>query len=360
MSKLEVGSHNLAPVTYQALLEAISHTLKNSGSSLRITPSGIFFDLDTIANRVASQFATSNRYPYEQREGMIYASIHAIDIEEKTAFSDQVESLVVKELQDLLLKALQEQKYGSIEQYIQSLLKPIAEYSNARIDAGIKYPLTKAVELEKQRLHLRPRKTTDTPWLKGHKLTLHIKHIRSFHQQVIDSICAYLEQSKVEDEDVADTREALDEMAKKSSSPLGQLQDLVVKRSLARIQREAKVRYLAYLQQGMQDWKSAKKSEGMRLLGTLIKRLQLLDSYIRTGVDGQGIDYGHFQVTYQDTIFNYCDLFARADAFDSLPIITEVEGTLGETTDLIQGAKTFTFGLKLKLNGPVQVHVSST
>jgi hypothetical protein len=70
-------------------------------------------------------------------------------------------------------------------------------------------------------------------------------------------------------------------MAKKPNSPLNLLHDTVVKKSVARIQREAKVKYLAYLYEGLKEWKFSKKEEGMKLLDVLIKRLQLLNNYIR-------------------------------------------------------------------------------
>ncbi len=147
-----------------------------------------------------------------------------------------------------------------------------------------------------------------------------------------------------------ETREVLEAMAKKANSSFSQLRSIVIKESLARIQRDASIKYLRYLYRGIREQKANSAEEGMKLLGNLIRRLGMLDAYIR-----QEKDDAHYKVTYQETIFNYRDLFSRADAFNMLPIITEIEGFLGESTDREQGAKTFVSGLKLKLNGQVQI-----
>jgi hypothetical protein len=346
MSTLEEGIDNLTTVQYKDLLELIAQTLGKNERLISIPSSTIVFDIDRIAQDVATQIAASNKYPFANRDGTTYASIHLPDIAKKEAFSDQVE-LVVYEIQKSLQAKLGSRSIG---EYATSLLKPVSDFSGEA--AGLHYPLGKAATIEKQRLHLSPKKTGDVPWLKGHKLTLHVKDIKAFDTQLISGICSYIEHQNVcDEEEVEETREVLEAMAKKAYSPFSRLRAIVIKESLARIQREAKVKYLHYLYRGIGEWKAAGKEEGMKLLGNLIRRLRMLDAYIR-----QEKDDASYKVTYQDNIFNYRDLFSRADAFDMLPIITEVEGFLGESTNREQGAKTFVSGLKLKLNGQVQVH----
>ena len=98
---------------------------------------------------------------------------------------------------------------------------------------------------------------------------------------------------------------------------------------MARIQRDAKVRYLRYLLKGIEEWKKrsieggkqgpqiAKDTHALHLFTLLIDRLEMLESYIRQ----TDKDTGSYQVTYQRQTFNYRDLFARADALNALPII---------------------------------------
>ncbi len=275
MSTIEEATDNLSPVSYKEIVEIISQNLKKSQQLLwaksSSTSTSLRFDIDQLALSVAQQLASSNRYPFENRSGTTYASIHMPTGVEKEAFSEQIQQLVVRELQSLIQAQVGP---GSIEQFVTSLLKPIRAFSDKNI-VGLHYPLEKSYPFEKRKLHLEPIKTTDDPWLKGHKLTLHVRDINTFIAQVVQGICNYLEQQQVCDrEDLEDTRNALGEMANNPKSPLRRLQDHVTKQSLARIQREAKVWYLAYLHQAMQrTWKAQDKEEGMKLLGTLIRRL---------------------------------------------------------------------------------------
>jgi hypothetical protein len=358
MSTLEVGLDNLSTVDYQDKLEAIARTLKKTDKLLTLKPHSITFDIDKLADKVAEQFATSNRYPFENKDGTIYASIHMPTTDKKEAFSRQLERLIIQELrnyfQQALLQASLEQR--SIEQYATNLLKPISEFSvsnfSSRTATDLKYTLGRQISFEKQRLHLRPRQSDTQPWLQGHKLTIQVNDIQAFDQQLIEGICNFLRLRQVEDDEIEDARETLQIMAKKEDSPFSQLRSIVVKESLARIQRTARIQYLEYLYSAMKARKvtNKEKLDGLRLLKSLILRLRCIGDYI------QREDDGHYQVAYQGSRVNLRDLFSRADAFDPLPIITEVEGSLGESTDYLQGAKTFVNGLKLKLNGPVQIH----
>lgn len=354
MSTLVEGTDNLSPVKYGYLLEAISQHIKASvkdGSLMQIksAPASISlrFVIDKIAEDVSKQFASSNKYPFTEKEGTVYACVHMPTSAEKDAFSNQVQRLIIQELQT----ALQTQAVsGSIEQMVTNLLKPISTFSD-KTAAGLHYPLEKVYLFEKRRLHVQPKKAEDDPWLKGHKLTLRVEDIKSFVDQVIQGICAFLDQNACAKEDIDEARETLVMMARHPKSSLYRLQESITKESLARIQREARVLYLSYLYEGMKTWKTEKKAEGMKLLDILVQRLKAIDAFIR-----QEKEDAWYQVTYQDTACNFRALFSRADAFDMLPIISEIEGFLGESTDQLKGAKTFVSGLRLKLNGPVQIH----
>src|SRR5438132_8510699 len=346
MSTLEEGEDNLASVHYKELLEVIARTLGKKDKLISVLSSSIVFDIDRLAQDVATQIASNTSYPFENKDGTTYASTHLPDVAKKEAFSHQVEQ-VLRELQKILQASLGSRRFA---EYARSLLKPITAFSGE--PAGLRYPLSKPATLEKRRLHLRPKKTADIPWLKGHKLTLQVKDINAFDSQLIQGICTYIERQNVcDEEELEETREVLEAVAKKANSSFSQLRSIVIKESLARIQRDAKIKYLLYLYRGIKERKAnSSTEEGMKLLYNLIRRVRMLDAYIR-----QEKDDAHYKVTYQETMFNYRDIFSRADAFDMLPIITEIEGFLGESTDRGQGAKTFVSGLKLKLNGQVQI-----
>ncbi len=364
MSNIEDINHNLSSVNYEHLLDALIEEIQKNERSVEVRDTALVFDVDIVADSVAQRFKESKDYPFENKGGTTYATIHNRELAQKEVFSKKIQ-MVKAQLQTLFLKKLEQKQPVP---YLTDLLTPITSFTN-NTPVGLSYPLDKPQSIEKQRLHLSTSIQHTDPWLKAHKLTLQVKDIRTFDAQITQGICSYLESVGCESEEVEDTRTTLEEMARKPLSGLGILREAVVKQSVARIHREAKVRYLRYLLEGMKEWKKVRTmpdsssegntslsevEQGVVLLHNFIRRLQGLDAYIR-----QEKEKGYFQVRYQGTPVNYLDLFSREDAFDPLPIIPEVDGFLGESTDQLHGSKTFVSGLKLKLNGSVQVHGGS-
>ncbi len=364
MSGIEEVTHNLSSVDYKQLLEALTEEIQQHNTCVETRANTLIFDIDALADVVSQRFATSKEYPFDGRAGTTYATVHALELAQKDAFNKQVQN-VRAELQKLFLSKLEQETPNA---YLSKLLTPITDFTSNK-PSGLSYPLDKLEPIEKQHLHLSTQMLQSDPWLKAHKVTLHVKDILTFDTQITESVCAYLASMSCENDDIEDTRTTLIVATKKPTSKLSQLREAIVKQSVARIHREAKVRYLRYLLDGMDEWKKIRTKlgsspeektsqsevgDGIVLLNNLIRRLQGLDAYIR-----QDKDKGHFQVSYQGTPANYIDIFSREDAFDPLPIIPEVDGFLGESTDQMQGAKTFVSGLKLKLNGAVQVHGGS-
>jgi len=93
MSTLEYGQDDLSSVDYESLIGAITQALSRCKIPT-LDERSISFDLDTIANDVAVQFARSNKYPFENKDGTTYASIHFPTIDKKDAFSAQIRQLV--------------------------------------------------------------------------------------------------------------------------------------------------------------------------------------------------------------------------------------------------------------------------
>lgn len=358
-------------MNYEDFLEAIGKTLQRLARSQKPEDRYLYaretyfsFDLDKVAERVALQFANSNNYPFELRDGLNFATIHTLELESKDTFRHQLQQFVVDVLKQQVEQKLSESPVNkTLADYARSLLVPVAQLS-AQQAKGSSYSLRKEYTLEKKRLHVQPQKPDGMPWLKAHKLTLTVQKIDGFAQQITEGICELLVQKRCDEEDVEEVREVLQDEAKQKQSNLGQLQEILVKESVARIQRDAKVRYLRYLLKGIEEWKkrsieggkqgpqSAKDRQALHLFTLLIDRLEMLDTYIRQA----DRDTGYYQVTYQCQTFNYRDLFARADALNALPIITEIDGFLGESTDKERREKTFVSGIKMKLNGGVHAH----
>lgn len=372
MSSIEYNDQLLSPVNYEELLQAIRAELqkqtkigeqKKSADYLSLKGGKLSFDIDVIADAVAQKFANSNRYPFEIRDGLNYASVHALDINEKSDFSHDLRQKIIDELRTQLVSRMEKElKYRSLERYTAKLLTPIDTFIRDRA-AGLSYPLKKQHKLEKRSLHASEAVAEkDEIVLKAHKLTLNVTNIDSFNEQIVESINTYIEQyNECDEDDIADVQENLASAQVQEKSNLNQLKDIVLKESVARIHREARVRYMHYLAAGMQEWMQSKQPQSenakalrkaIALLGILIRRLQGLDAYIRQ----TGKAYSDYTVYYNKNEFNLRDIFARADAFNALPIITEIDGFLGENTDAKRRSKVFTSGVKMKLNGEVYNH----
>ncbi|HYL43637.1 MAG TPA: hypothetical protein VEU97_09655, partial [Ktedonobacteraceae bacterium] len=234
---------NLSAVDYSDKIRGIIQALRQSTKEPSVGSTSISFDIDKIAHKVATTYVSDTRYPFENKQGTTYASTYFPDIAKKTAFSNQIKDLE-KEVVQLIQGALQAKfQHRDIGIFAKSLLKPVADFSHAPA-AGLKYPLTKALPLEKQKLHLHPQKTSQEPWLKGHKLTIEVKDITRFDEQLIEGICAFItRQNTCNNEEIDDARESLEIMSQKANSSFTQLRKAVIKESLARIQREAKIYY---------------------------------------------------------------------------------------------------------------------
>ncbi|WP_126602045.1 hypothetical protein [Dictyobacter aurantiacus] len=363
MSSIEYNDQQLSPVNYKELLEAIQAELQKQakvGKHLFLEKDKVIFDVDIIANAVAEKFADSNHYPFEIRDGLSHASVHALDINEKSDFSHDLQRTILAELHTQIAQCMST-KHHSLGQYVSTLLKPMDVFVQNK-PAGLSYPINKEHTLEKRSLHANENLSKDDTWLKAHKLTLSVTNIDSFNQQIVDSINTYIENyDGCDEDDIADVRENLISAQNQEKSNLNQLKNIVLQDSVARIHREAKVCYLRYLGRGLMEWQKSKQphsqneknvSKAILLLGNLIRRLQSLDAYIRQADKA----YSEYTVYFRQQEFNYRDLFARADAFNALPIIPEIDGFLGENTDANRQTKTFTSGVKMKFNGEVHNH----
>src|SRR5437763_6620364 len=112
---------------------------------------------------------------------MSFATIHALDLDEKETFSEQIKRLIAQELRTHLLAAIQtsSSKQNTLVSYANSLLAPLTNFQGKQA-TGLAYPLGNAYEIQTKRLHIQPQKPSSTPWLKAHKLTLRVHNVNSF------------------------------------------------------------------------------------------------------------------------------------------------------------------------------------
>lgn len=363
MNTLEEISDHRSPVDYHFLLQEIDKIVKKApGNLLQVTPSRVIFDIDAIATHIASKYPNNPLF-FDPRRHNVFVSTHMADIITKKTFSKDIQqlraSLYTRFQAALPLDA--NGKRPDPASYIRKLFTSIQDFAQEerqekkeQDSQGLRYAnLRQSFPLKKQHLHLRTKKTEQEPCLKGHKLTIQVDRLKDFAAQITNGIVAFLQsQAACTPEEIEQVQQELQRRALKKDSDLSRLSEALVRHSLARIQRSAQIHYLHYLQKGLQDWHAPSQKRPLPWLCTLTSRLERLEAYIANPDRGDG----SYTVSYQQKTYNLRDLFTRADALDTLPIITVIDGILGEQSQSEREQKTFTFGVKLKLNGRVQAH----
>ncbi len=354
MNTLEERDNNLGSVQYGTLLKTIFEVVKRNSTMFHSTTECLTIDVDEVAMSVVAKMGASNASPpFENTHGTRFASVNFADVQAINQFATDIER-ISNQLQAHLDSELKNTLQGAtISRYATDLLVEAQNFQGSTMaGAGLRYPFA-AQALQEERLHLRPRVAGEQSWLKGHKLTISIGNINDFDMQLINGICNHVDDACPEssEEDVEHIRAILERDAQEPRSELSRLKSIISKESLGRLQKEAKLRYLEYLREGIENWKGRDEA-GLALLQNMIGRLRALEKYINDPKYGDD----HFSVNYSGFTVNYRDLFARADALDILPIISDIEGTLGETFDKERGEQAFTSGIKLKLNGAVQTY----
>jgi hypothetical protein len=354
MNTLEERDNNLGCVHYEPLLKAIFEIVKRSPAVFDAATGGLTISVDEIARAAVTKVgASSSPPPFENTFGTRVSSVNFEDVGARDQFAADIER-VVDQLRVHLDAALKDKQPGiSLTQYAAGLLTEARSLQGVTVSgSGLRYPFA-SQDLQEKRLHLRTRAGGEQPWLKGHKLTISVGNISGFDVQLINGICNHIEDTcpDCDEGELEHIRAILERSAQESASELSLLKRVVSKESLGRLQKEAKLRYLEYLSDGIKQGKG-RDEEGFSLSQNMVGRLRSLEKYI----NNSAYPDDHFAVNYGGVTVNYRDLFARADAFDTLPVISDIEGTLGETYDKDRGEQVFTCGIKLKLNGAVQTY----
>ncbi len=351
---------NLAPVDYAPLLKEILSVVKKQSTLFEVEASHLRVNIDAVAGEVVRKLARSNfkgMLPFTFTKGTLFSTAVFADSEafkELGTLVERIQEQLQHHLDDALTAKIAE---ASTSSYVKSLLREAASFK-AGSATLLDYPFSVPVPLSKHHLHFRPKAVSDSgDRLRGHKLTITVKNINGFNDELVKGLCTTLE-TFCEDctqPQIDAISNVLHRRMSDRTSSLGRLKTVVWKESLGRLQKEAKVRYLEYVEQTIRK-SIEKQDDGLLSLRNLTQRLRKLEDFL-LDKEGQRGD-GYYQVSYGGFGVNYRDLFSRADGFDVLPIITEIEGSLGETFNKVDGEQVFTTGVKLKLNGPVQSYDS--
>jgi len=217
------------------------------------------------------------------------------------------------------------------------------------------YPFDLVDKLEKERLTVkRSENTQQKQLLKTHKVKISVDKPRDFQSTLLTGINNFLsiKFADANSQDREDINDILDNLIKNTDSDIYRLENLVNQETLGKLKKLAKIKYLEFLLENIDETASDDNFRGKIYLEDLIRRLKLLEDYINDSTKSDG----EYEVSYGGVLVNYQTIFSRSEAYDILPIIPNIEGYLGETEDKNQDKIEFTFGLKLKLDGKVQTY----
>jgi len=275
------------------------------------------------------------------------AKMATVNFSSKENFADRI-----RKIRDRLGQLLRDAAGdGNVEEAIAGMLTDLSTFKGSSAALGFTYPFSKEYTgLEKHRLSIQSDRRGSESLLKFHKLTITVGGIDSFGDQLQASLSNYIERefADLNEDELEDLHETLRDSIEDRNSDLYKLRGVMDTESLGKLKREAKIRYLEFILANIDS-----NVEDRVYLQDLIRRLRLLEDYIS---DKDDEDY---RISYEGTFVNLRDMFARAEVFDSLPIIPLIAGDLGETTDEERGERQFTFGMKLKLGGEVHIEEGS-
>ncbi len=349
MNILNEASDNLVAGDYSQLLDQISLALDSSKQAdffaLSTNQKSLLIGVDSLARLVASKAQISNPLGSNGGDARITSSYFTRKFDEE--FNDKIGKLQAQVRQKLQEFAARQNGHDSAKSFLAGLVRPLQSFKGRAGDLGLSYPFEQLnTGLQKKHLTLTTSPSAK-PLLNLHKLTISVKEGQAFETQLEAGLKNYLETMLgpgASQDDRDDLEDILADLKKNTKSDFYQLQRVVDSETLGKLKREGRVRYLEFLLEH-----SDRKTQGVELLESLVKRLRRLEAYLNDDTK----DDGHFEVNYNNRKVNFRDLMARAEAYDDLPIFPVVEGCLGETTDDQKRERSFVFGLKFKLNGKV-------
>lgn len=340
LNTLKLDENELATLNFNDLFTKILQCLTKSNSTFDIPNdyNRLLINIDEVAYQVACG----------QVENPLGSSSHGarsatinFSHEYKDKFSEQVRQIREILKQQLVETLAKKKPQLSFEQYIDSLITELSKFKGNSQSLGLTYPFSPQKNLHKQRLTVD--NNTNNPLLRFHKLTIDVEKTKAFEENLQASLKNHIDITFEDNEVKKEITDIFQEMIKSPKSDFYDLKKLVDTEALSKIQKEAKVKYLEFLHDNCSG------NKDIIYLKDFIRRLKLIESYINDETKSDG-DY---EVNYAGESFNYKDIFSTADALNKLPIISLIEGCLGETTDDKTGNIQFIFGLKIKLNNEV-------
>ncbi|WP_413174352.1 hypothetical protein [Anabaena azotica] len=351
MNKIAINP-DLANVDYTDLLNKILQVLKQKQI---FTISSDHKRVRININEVVNEVIKLNPYNPLGNERLVRAATLNFSPNSQDSFIAKIKE-IVEYIQQNLTEAIQNNLGNqSIDRiaFIKNLLTELQTFKTSskpsKLDLSYDFPI--ASNLQKQKLTVKKHKATkQKKLLKAHKVKISVDKPRDFYAALLTGINNFIDTRFSTSSEKEELEYILENLKENPQSDIYILQNLVNQETLGKLKKLAKINYLEFLCENLDENASDKNFKAKIYLQDLIRRLKLLEDYIN---DTNKAD-GDYQVNYEGISVNYQTMFSRSEAYDMLPIIPIVEGYLGETEDPNREIIEFTFGLKLKFDGKVQ------
>ncbi|WP_017295749.1 hypothetical protein [Geminocystis herdmanii] len=361
VNRLREEDSSLTTVDYSLLFDQILEHLDKVTNPFTFSKDNkrLKIDMDSIAYNIALSNQVQLPADCDKFDRVVSVNFSSKSIDK---FPEKIRQIRDK-LKKLLL-LIQDNNPSLLDTNIENILTDITKWKSEEIInpkdnkvKGFKFNFNDIYGIKKQELSLPkiPDKNGDKSILKLHRLTITVSKIKEFEAEIKKSLETYVK-TQFNHLD-SDARETLEEKLEdfinykqnrrnNKKSEIENLIDLIKNETVARLKKEAQIHYLRYI---LQQEDVRKQPESI-YLEDLIRRIKLLEDYLNDN-NKSDTDY---QVNYEGLQLNYKDLLARGEAYNILPVIPIIEGYLGESSNEVKGEKSFSFALKLKLNGGVK------
>ncbi|WP_353929367.1 hypothetical protein WJM97_13685 [Okeanomitos corallinicola TIOX110] len=343
---------DLANVDYTDLLDKILQVLKDQQIfKISEDQKRVLININEVVNEVIKL----NPYNPLGNERSVRAATLNFSPNSQASFREKIKE-ITGYIQHQLTAEIQ--KHPNIENkdrvaFIKNLLTNIQKFQTSqkpsKLDFSYEFPPSS--QLEKQRLTVKKdEEGKQRKLLKAHKVKIYVDKPRDFPSALLTGLNNFIDTNFASNSDREEIAYILENLTENKTSDIYRLQNLVNQETLGKLKKLAQIKYLEFLLENINEKASNDHLKGKIYLEDLIRRLKLLEDYIN---DTSKAD-GDYQVSYAGISVNYQTMFSRSDAYDKLPIISIIEGYLGEIEDPNREKIEFTFGLKLKFDGKVQ------
>lgn len=319
-------------LNYEDLLKTILAELNKTGELFKLSGDKrrLIVQIDTIAKAIAILNISS---PILGREELTRTATINFSPEFAPKFNTYI-----TDIKDTLSSLLKD--YLATENFsLTELVTNLSQYKANQPELNFLYPFAPLNNIAQQSLVINPEATGSTSALKLHKLTIQVKNLQRFTNSLRQGLENYVEDLTDDEEELEDIQAILAE-----GKDIDYLREFVNQETLGQLKKEACLKYLEYIAENISEY-----NHDIFYLKDLIRRLKLLKEFFN-----QDHADNYYKISYEGQEIDLKTALAQSYAFDCLPIIPIVTGNLGEISGDNQDNPEFVFGLKLKLNSPVE------